>query len=166
MKIITEHPIEVFMINGKKAKGQIGSMGKFQNWINNKHPEVVSNIDGTNPTQVREFQVWASMYHSAQLAADGIMGPLTTVAYDKWGAEWEITQPKIAPKPKETTKPVKKDEPTLPVKKDEVVVPVKKDEPLQAKGWKALPMPAKVGIITGGSILVIGLIWILIPKKK
>lgn len=169
MKIITEHPVEIMRVNGKDTKYKITSKDSLDDFINNRQPELVSNIDGTNPTQVREFQVWASMNHGTQLAADGKFGPLTSAAYDKWGAEWEITQPKIAPTPKPPVKtvPVKKDETVVvPVKKDEVVVATKKDEPVKAKGWKGLKTPVKVGIIAGGSILVIGLIWILIPKKK
>ncbi len=51
-----------------------------------------SGIDGSNSTSVREFQVWASINHAAQLVADGIYGPLTKAAYAKWGDEWEKTQ--------------------------------------------------------------------------
>ncbi len=52
----------------------------------------MSGIDGSNKSSVQQFQVWANMYHSAQLVTDGIYGPLTKAAYNKWGEEWEKTQ--------------------------------------------------------------------------
>ncbi len=163
MKIITSNPIEFKKI------------GKYSNCDCDGKS---SGIDGSNNTSVREFQVWASMNHGAQLAADGIYGPLTQSAYKKWGAEWELTQPKASPVVSATKKPSKTlsaDEKKFakefsdgakvsPETKPESIFTKDKPTKLMDK-LKALPMPAKIGIgIAVAAVLGI-VVWKLLPKK-
>ncbi len=95
MRIITTHPVEYMSSACGCHLSCEGSNGAC-----NCH----SSLDGSDNSKVREFQVWASMNKGARLSTDGIFGPLTKAAYDKWGAEWEGKQPKQTTTP--TTKTV------------------------------------------------------------
>ncbi len=143
------------------------------NIITDRKVEKMSNIDGSNSSSVREFQVWASMNHGAQLAADGKYGPLTKSAYAQWGAEWEKTQPAGTAKAttkKHTSKGVS--EPTVDSKRSlsdltnqspTPAPPLKTSLPDKIK---ALSTPAKIGLGIGVLIFASATIWALIPKKK
>lgn len=163
MKIITSESLIIQRIKAVPPK---------ERWTTDpQYMAQYSSLDGSDTTAVRIFQVWASMYHAAQLSADGIYGPQTKAAYAKWGAEWEKTQP-------QTTKPVK---PSSAPKKDTSSAPAA-DKPVVDQGTKdfvvtttktgfmdkvkALPMGAKIGIGLGAAAILGVIIWKLIPSKK
>lgn len=120
-----------------------------------------SSIDGSDKTSVSAFQSWANQKYGANLAVDGIFGPKSKAAFEKWGAEWEKTastsKPKARPVPQEVA-------PSAPAAET-----VKLESP-DKKGFvekiKAMPMPAKIAIGVGVLALVGVVIWKSIPKKK
>jgi hypothetical protein len=81
MKVITANPVVVY---GKK--------------INTT--DYYLNIDGTNKTQVKQFQDWLDNNYPTWLkggklkrgAGYGTFGPSTKAAYTQYGAQWEATQ--------------------------------------------------------------------------
>lgn len=111
-----------------------------------------SNINGSDPIDVKAFQNWANTNKNAGLDVDGKYGPLTKAAYNSFGVEWEASK---------STKPAS---PAVsPVVTPEVKIPVTLTEK-----WKALSTTKKALVIGGGVLVTTGiivLIWKLIPKK-
>lgn len=118
-----------------------------------------SNINGSDPIDVRSFQNWANINKNAGLDVDGKYGPKTTAAYNLYGATWEATKliTKDSQKQAETEKKPSQD--STPLSKSPVSLIEK---------WKALT-PVNKGLVIGGGVLVTTLVfvlvWKLIPKK-
>ncbi len=151
MKVITSEAVIIQRIKAVPSK---------ESWT--KDPNYMakySSLDGSDAAAVKSFQEWANKANSAQLVVDGAYGPKTKAAYSKWGADWEKAQQAGAPKnPAPATKPV-----VDPATKDFVVTTTKTG---LIDKFKALSMPAKIGIGIGAAA-VLGLItWTLIPSKK
>jgi hypothetical protein len=185
MNIITDRDVKVRKVVSKHKSACLGC-AKCAGTSNCSGcpSQNFSGIDGSNKDKVREFQVWANIYHSAQLAPDGLYGPDTKKAYNhaadpasaspygpdsqksqlSWGAEWEKTQPAPAEKVVKTSDTVVKAADKIVKVADTTVntadAAVNAGVKLADK-WKALSTPKKAGIIGGGALVVIGGIYLL-----
>lgn len=133
MKIITNRKVETL------TAGQIA--------------ERYSNLDSLNKDDVKAFQSWFNTnyarppFANKPLTVDGVYGKLSKAAYDKYGAEFEKTQP--AKKSGSVGEVV------------ELGAPKKS---LMDK-FNELTTTKKALVIGGSAILLAGLVYLIIPKK-
>jgi len=115
-----------------------------------------SNIDGSStPTDIKAFQNYVEAKHGdyAEKVGTGQYGKwdrLTGDAWKKFGVEYDNL--KVGKKVKKELKKVKED--------------IKKEKAQDEKGWKTLSKSAKIGIIAGGSLMVIGIVIMITTSTK
>jgi len=183
MKILTTYPIEI-QTKDFSTHSQQGNLDTAYGSKDYAAPNGLgySSLDGSNSASVKLFQSWANSNHSANLKVDGMFGPLSSAAYDKWGAEWEKTQPRqsgpAAQSP--SAKSTKKINNQLisgggalggrglggPPIEQVVLAPATTPTTSLVDKFKALPNGAKVGIYIAGFGIAALVVWKLTKKKK
>lgn len=133
-----------------------------------------SGIDGSSSSDdIRSFQKFALSKGARNttgkkagepISIDGVWGANTAFAWGLYGKQWEAAQTKASPSPAPTPATPKMgtmDESTAEWVKTHPEKPATKF----LDKIKALPLPAKIGIGVGATVLIGFIVWKLIPKK-